>query len=1214
LANAEVVNGQFEGYTIESDPSVFPYKRHPMFLFVQSMRTWLARQAPWSNSRQAWRERGSLVLVLVCTLALWRYAGELPLAAQVVLWVLFLLLAAYLLRRNWVQFFGPVLLFEILRAGRRRRQFVFRIVYALLLLTILFFAYVYWFLERRLDLWELIQGASIKATELADFTASFFYIFMGFQFLMIFWLTPAYTAGAITVEKERQTLDALLATDLRNYEIVLSTYVSRLANLLLLLLAGLPILAILQFMGGVDPNLMLAGFAAAGATMVSLAGLGTVNSLFARRPRDAILRTYLAAVLYMLMTGASWLLLLPQLHLSNFPSTEDWTSPVELQDVVEWCSIGNFMAVFGQLVHGINKGGRLDALLPPMLQKYVWFHGLVAVACCVVTVAWFRVKSLEPRESVQAKGRRIKRAGWRRWRLWSGRPGVTARPILWKEMFVDALGRRRLWGRLSSGILLAGVFLPVVHLAFFFGRFWTLGQDDNLAVLLNYWVRGASALIGTAMLLGVAVRAAGCVSGERDRQTLEGIMATPLDNRTIVLEKWLGCNFSQRKTWLTLAAVWIVGYLADGLHLLALPCFVIAWLSYAGFVAGLGMWFSVANRSTLRSVFGTLGSMVLMLLVLLLAAFDIPESWLPGWLHEFWAFILLPPATLGFLTFSPHDVENWLTGKLDLQYTPLILSLEFLCWWSLAAMLVMMANIRFRVVTGRTSGLPNPPCSLSESEAAIVLKTTQTADSDHLLKKKEKNEGQFEEIAAGAWPKRLVNAALLLLPLCLMLAWYLYSHWAAERSLEQAIANVDRLDPGWTFSELEDKRAVIPDEENSSLLIREIHARLPGDWEIARNQKLFEQLQDLDPAKQLNDHQVKILTDVFENNESVLMLARRLAVMSRGRAPITWSKDGLFLMLGDAQDSRTAANILRYDALLRSQENDTDGAVDSCRAIINTGRSVGDEPALISTLVRIAINGVAHGTLERSLAQGQPGEEAMCALQRLLEVEEKEPLLLIGMRGERAWFDGILEKLQNGQTMVKNLGGLFGGGPEVLVVAGSLKGQRAGMLEIMSENVEASKLPLEKQMPEFTRIEQSLHNQPILIRMIVPAMIRIVQASHRNKALLRTDIAALAVERFRRDKGRWPESMAELVPTYLKQVDTDPFDGKPLRYRRNKEGVVIYSVGPDGFDDGGNLDRAKPLSTGTDLGIQLWDPDKRRQPPPPPSPGGTAAEVDDDDQ
>jgi hypothetical protein len=71
-------------------------------------------------------------------------------------------------------------------------------------------------------------------------------------------------------------------------------------------------------------------------------------------------------------------------------------------------------------------------------------------------------------------------------------------------------------------------------------------------------------------------------------------------------------------------------------------------------------------------------------------------------------------------------------------------------------------------------------------------------------------------------------------------------------------------------------------------------------------------------------------------------------------------------------------------------------------------------------------------------------------------------------------------------------------------------------------------------------------------------------------------------------------------------VPLDPYDGQPLRCRRLKDGVVAYSVGPDGKDDGGNLrpEQAEEGAEGggLDVGFRLWDVAHRRQPPRPPPP------------
>jgi hypothetical protein len=55
---------------------------------------------------------------------------------------------------------------------------------------------------------------------------------------------------------------------------------------------------------------------------------------------------------------------------------------------------------------------------------------------------------------------------------------------------------------------------------------------------------------------------------------------------------------------------------------------------------------------------------------------------------------------------------------------------------------------------------------------------------------------------------------------------------------------------------------------------------------------------------------------------------------------------------------------------------------------------------------------------------------------------------------------------------------------------------------------------------------------------------------------------------------------------------------RPLRYRRLADRVVVYSVGLDKQDNGGNIGKV-PNAPGTDLGLRLWDINRRRQRPTP---------------
>src|SRR5262245_29345327 len=218
---------------------------------------------------------------------------RLPGGALAVLWMSWLAAWALWLRQGGGGVVAPVLVYDMVRQTRRARFFLVRLTYLLILFAVLGWTYWMWSLDR--------DVGRLPASELPAFAESFFSTYLVVQFLMVLVLTPAVTAGAIAEEKERQTLPFLLATDLSNREIVLGKLASRFSFLVLALISGLPVLALLQLIGGVDPAWLLATFAGTLATAVSLAGVGVFWSTYLRRTRDATIVAYLTLPVYVLL-------------------------------------------------------------------------------------------------------------------------------------------------------------------------------------------------------------------------------------------------------------------------------------------------------------------------------------------------------------------------------------------------------------------------------------------------------------------------------------------------------------------------------------------------------------------------------------------------------------------------------------------------------------------------------------------------------------------------------------------------------------------------------------------------------------------------------------------------------------------------------------------------------------------------------------------------
>jgi hypothetical protein len=62
---------------------------------------------------------------------------------------------------------------------------------------------------------------------------------------------------------------------------------------------------------------------------------------------------------------------------------------------------------------------------------------------------------------------------------------------------------------------------------------------------------------------------------------------------------------------------------------------------------------------------------------------------------------------------------------------------------------------------------------------------------------------------------------------------------------------------------------------------------------------------------------------------------------------------------------------------------------------------------------------------------------------------------------------------------------------------------------------------------------------------------------------------ALALAGYRHDHGEYPKTLAELRPTYIPEIPKDPCSDGDLQYKPEGDGYVLYSVGPNGKDDGG---------------------------------------------
>lgn len=441
---------------------------------------------------------------------------------------------------------------------------------------------------------------------------------------------------------------------------------------------------------------------------------------------------------------------------------------------------------------------------------------------------------------------------------------------------------------------------------------------------------------------------------------------------------------------------------------------------------------------------------------------------------------------------------------------------------------------------------------------------------------------------------------------------YVYIRWAAAGETATALAETDQLDPDWRWADIDAGREKLADEENAAVqIIKVVISTGRGGMRFKNSQASSDAFERLEPQFELNGQQVDMLREAFEGMQEGVALARKLKDMPKGRFRLNVTPDFFSTMINDQQSARGVFDILQHDAMLRTQIGDLDGAVESCRACMNAGRAIGDEPILISFLIRAAGVNMALQALERALAQGRPTEAALQPMQELLEQEivDVQKHWVSAMRGERAGHEVLMRALNDGKVrpgaLAMMLGGSNAGVVERIVdyFPALVTRDYPPLLRHMNQVVEAAKGPLEVQQERFRELDQSTRKSAILVRLIAPAVTNVSRANLRTQALLRSALAAVACERYRlRDQeGRWPRSLAELEKAgLLAATPTDPYDGAELRFRPWKERIVIYAIGLDRTDDGGHIDRRQSDQPGVDVGFRLWNLTRRRQPPQPP--------------
>jgi ABC-type transport system involved in multi-copper enzyme maturation permease subunit len=126
------------------------------------------------------------------------------------------------------------------------------------------------------------------------------------QLLLVCFIAPALTAGAISLEREKQTLDLLVATPMRPGAIVIGKLLSALAFVVLMILAGIPVSALVLMYGGASVDDILRQQVVLFASAIGFGVIGLFFSALIKRTQTAIVLTYCTVLALTIGTLLIW--------------------------------------------------------------------------------------------------------------------------------------------------------------------------------------------------------------------------------------------------------------------------------------------------------------------------------------------------------------------------------------------------------------------------------------------------------------------------------------------------------------------------------------------------------------------------------------------------------------------------------------------------------------------------------------------------------------------------------------------------------------------------------------------------------------------------------------------------------------------------------------------------------------------------------------------
>jgi len=475
---------------------------------------------------------------------------------------------------------GPIFDKELRVSSRRRRNYVLRFAYVTLLTA---FLALVWTVAL-----EQSGSAVYRISRMAEAGKFIIVSVVWFQFCATQFLAVILLSNSISDEIYHSTLGLLMTTPISSFQIVIGKLSSKLLQLILLMAISLPLLAIIRVMGGVPWNYVISSLCINLTTIIFVGSLSMFFSIFSRRTYVVIITTILTVAFAFALLPLLIVWIWHAIDLNQFV-------PQKIMETVIF--LPNFYCTMF-----FNSMTMIEPRAAVGMPAYLWSLNCgitLALSAFLLLVSVIIVRKVALR---QATGQLDRSTSKRRSRR-AAKGAEESRPIF-AGTIRRVIGPPIIWKELRSPIFrhhkIRTCIVTFICLLLLFATYFLCANENALdgeEVHATY----AIIFLGIGMLFTIVLPATS-ITTEIESRSWPVLLATPLDDKDILLGKFVGALRRCYPAWLLLFGHIIAFSLLGFIHPLAIvqTAILVTWIAI--FLSGSGLYFSSRFKHTTTAV------------------------------------------------------------------------------------------------------------------------------------------------------------------------------------------------------------------------------------------------------------------------------------------------------------------------------------------------------------------------------------------------------------------------------------------------------------------------------------------------------------------------------------------------------------------------------------------------------------------------------------